>query len=76
MTPDQQRLRDATDIPTVSVMGIVDRLGYLYCTQCRDFTDYDEGYVWSDQTAHVNEPCDDCGRIVSTVPFQPRRENR
>lgn len=51
----------------VRVVGLIDRLGYLYCTECRDLGSWYEHFVWDDQTAHVDECCDECGRVVGTV---------
>lgn len=53
--------------PFVRVLGVVDELGRLWCVECRNFVEFDRGFVWSDQSAHVDEECDGCARTLRAV---------
>ena len=53
-------------IPTVCILGIVNRVGYLLCNFCTEVTgyDHDRGYVVCDSHPHADEKCDLCGVVL------------
>lgn len=42
-------------------------LGYLYCEPCAVRLDVTGEPVYDDQSAHIGEPCDGCGRHVEAI---------
>lgn len=46
-------------------VGVIDRLGYLYCVGCAETLDVTGDPVAGDVGPHNVEPCDRCGRPLT-----------
>jgi hypothetical protein len=58
---------------SADVVGIVDSLGYLFCSSCADRLGYAGDPVRGDTGPHNEEPCDECGQvlIIGAAPAAP-----
>jgi hypothetical protein len=67
MTPDQRQEK--------TPVGLVDRLGYIFCSDCATRLDKTGDPVWARSAPHNTDPCESCHRPLNhETTHQEQRE--